>query len=121
MSDDIFLPGEVVNPIPYISRADLFVLSSDYEGFGLVIAEALSVGKTIVSTNCKSGPNEILKGGQFGYLCKVNDSEDLAKTIKLALSSPLEPNLLIERSEDFSLVNVANQYEDLFGRSSKNI
>ena len=107
-----YLPGWVDDPVPYLQYADLFILPSDYEGFGLVIAEALSKGITVVSTNCKSGPSEILKGGELGFLCKVNDSGDLAESINLALSNPIDSNKLIARSDDFSLQNIGKLYEE---------
>ena len=101
---DIFVPGWMKDPLPYINKADLLVLSSDYEGFGLVIAEALSVGTTVVSTDCISGPKEILKDGELGYLCKTNDPEDLAKAINKGLRQPLDKDKLISRAKDFSLM-----------------
>ena len=78
-------------------KSDLFVSPSDYEGFGLVITEALSVGVNVVSTDCQSGPREILKNGELGYLCEVDNPEDLAKSIKKALDKPINKEKLIRR------------------------
>jgi glycosyltransferase involved in cell wall biosynthesis len=61
--------------------SDLLVLSSNYEGFGNVIVEALYCGLKIVSTDCISGPREILNNGEFGSLVPVNDSEAFANAI----------------------------------------
>ena len=61
--------------------ASVFVLSSKYEGFSVVIAEALSVGIPVVSTDCPSGPSEILEDGKYGLLSPVNDYKALAMNI----------------------------------------
>ena len=108
----LFLPGWVNDPVPYLYLADLFVLPSDYEGFGVVITEALSTGLNVVSTNCKSGPSEILKDGELGYLCRVNDPDDLAKSINEALNNPLDKEKLIARANDFSIENIGKLYEE---------
>ena len=88
-------------------------MSSDYEGFGLVIAEAMYTGTTVVSTDCVSGPREILKNGELGYLCKTNDPEDLAKAINKGLRQPLDKDKLISRAKDFSLMKIGREYEKL--------
>ena len=108
----ILLPGWVNDPVPYLHQADLFVLPSDYEGFGVVITEALSTGLNVVSTNCKSGPSEILKDGELGYLCRVNDPDDLAESINEALNNPLDKDKLITRAGDFSIENIGRLYEE---------
>ena len=63
LEEDIFLAGSVDQPINLIKEADNFILSSQFEGFGLVIVEALAAGITVVSTDCQSGPAEILGNG----------------------------------------------------------
>jgi len=65
----------------WYESADMFVLSSDYEGFGNVLVEALNAGLPIVSTDCPSGPSEILSGGEFGRLVPVGRSDLLAHAI----------------------------------------
>ena len=112
LEEIFFLPGWVNDPVPYLYLADLFVLPSDYEGFGVVITEALSTGLNVVSTNCKSGPSEILKDGELGYLCEVNDPDDLAKSINEALNNPLDKDKLIARAYDFSIENIGKLYEE---------
>ena len=111
LEENILLPGQVDDPMPFLEKADLFVLSSDYEGFGLVIAEALSVGLNVVSTDCLSGPREILNDGEYGFLCKVNDPVDLASTIKEALDNPKDMEKLVNRSKDFSIDVIGRQYK----------
>jgi glycosyltransferase involved in cell wall biosynthesis len=69
------------NPYKYIKLCDLFILSSKYEGLPNVLLEAISLGKFIISTNCSTGPSEILTSGRGGYLFKVGDFASLAKKI----------------------------------------
>tara|TARA_B100000787_G_scaffold33904_1_gene23396 strand:- start:409 stop:1536 length:1128 start_codon:yes stop_codon:yes gene_type:complete len=113
LEGNIFLGGWVSDPLPYYDLSDLFILPSDYEGFGVVIVEAMSRGLNIVSTDCKSGPSEILQQGELGFLCHVNDPEALGYAIKNALDSPIKKELLIKRSEDFSEKIIGALYEDI--------
>ena len=69
------------NPFPYLKKADLFLLTSKYEGLPNVLLEAISLKKNIVSTNCPTGPREILKNGKFGFLCEVENYKEISKTI----------------------------------------
>ncbi len=73
--------GSDPNPYPYIARADVFALSSDFEGFGVVLVEALALGTPIVSSDCASGPREILDSGEFGLLVAPGDAEALSRAI----------------------------------------
>ncbi|MGU5595050.1 glycosyltransferase [Aeromonas sanarellii] len=67
-----------------IAGCDLFVMSSRYEGYPVVLVEAMTLGKAIVSTAC-TGPQEALNDGEFGYLVPVNDVNTLAEGIKTLL------------------------------------
>lgn len=98
----------------YYRAADLFVLSSAWEGFGNVLVEALAFGLPIVSTDCNHGPAEILCGGKFGALVPVGDPAALAAAICSSLEAP-EPdrNVLRARSQDFSESRIGAQYWDL--------
>jgi len=69
------------NPYPFIKKCDLFVLSSKYEGLPNVLLEAATLNKSIISTNCPTGPREILMNGKAGTLFKIGDYKDLAKKI----------------------------------------
>ena len=113
LEHSIFLPGWVDDPMPYLRLSDLLILSSDYEGFGLVIVEALSVGVNVVSTNCKTGPSEILKDGEFGFLCKVGNALSLANSVNIALENSLPKEQLISRASDFLPDKIIHQYEKI--------
>lgn len=80
------LPGRILNPFPYMVRADAFVLSSRWEGLPSVLIEALFCGVPVVATDCPSGPMEILEGGKHGLLVPVGDVDALAEGIESALA-----------------------------------
>lgn len=109
----IQLVGFQINPVSWINQADVFVLSSDYEGFGVVLVEALAAGTTIVSTDCDYGPAEILID-KFGYLVPVGDKIGLADKIEFALNNPLQKTLLKDRAKEFSVDDIMLQYDNLF-------
>jgi glycosyltransferase involved in cell wall biosynthesis len=81
VADDVSLPGFVSNPYAYMVRADVFALTSRWEGFGNVLAEALAVGAPVVSTDCPSGPREILQDGRYGRLVPIGDAARLAEAL----------------------------------------
>jgi glycosyltransferase involved in cell wall biosynthesis len=117
LQDKVFLPGFVDNSADLLSSSDLFVLSSNREGFPLVLPEALSCGLPVISTDCPSGPSEILKKGQLGKLVPVDDVESMAEAIIEAINNPDKYSTREERmlrAKDFSVENVVNQYESLF-------
>lgn len=104
------LVGFVPDPSPYYATADLFVLSSDYEGFALVLVEALHAGLRIVSTDCRDGPAEILEDGRYGRLVPVGDSAALASAIDRELQEPRDPALQRRRARDFGVETAAAAY-----------
>ncbi len=69
------------NPFPYLKRADIFILTSKYEGLPNVLLEAATLKKNIISTNCPTGPREILKSGKYGFLCNIGDYRQISKKI----------------------------------------
>jgi glycosyltransferase involved in cell wall biosynthesis len=85
---DVSLPGYADNPYAYMKQASLFVLSSIHEGLPTVLIEALACGCPVVSTDCPSGPMEILEGGKWGQLVPMKDVDALAAAIEASLSKP---------------------------------
>lgn len=115
LEQDVSLPGFVANPYPYMVRASLFVLSSRWEGLPGVLVEALYCGTPLVSTDCPSGPREILADGRYGRLVPVGDVEAMARAMEAVLGgeSARPPG---ESWRPFELEVVVGQYIDvLFG------
>lgn len=110
VADRVIMPGAVLDPMPYYASADLFVLSSDFEGFGNVIVEALACGLPVVSTDCQSGPSEILENGRYGRLVPVGDDDALAEAMSEALLAEHDREALKRRAEDFTPERLAEQY-----------
>lgn len=114
IADRIDMPGFCQNPMPYFRRAALVVLSSRYEGFGMVLAEALACGAPVVSTDCPHGPAEILDHGRYGILVPVGDSAALAQAILATLEAPVAREMLEGRGYAFTVRVAAVRYLDLF-------
>lgn len=112
LRDVVELPGFAIDLAPYYSLANLLVLSSSYEGFGNVIAEALDQGVPVVSTDCPSGPREILQDGKYGTLVPVGDADALAQAMLATLHTPHDPTVLKARARDFAVDTIADQYLD---------
>lgn len=113
LRDRVLLAGYHADPAPWYAHADIFVLSSDHEGFGNVIVEALEHGVPVVSTNCPTGPHEILEDGKHGTLVPVGDVDALAEAMDDALSREHDHQALMRRAEDFSVRKAADAYLNL--------
>jgi glycosyltransferase involved in cell wall biosynthesis len=110
----LWMPGFVDNPYKYMSKASVFVLSSIYEGLANVVVEALALGLPVVSTDCPSGPSEILENGKYGKLVPVGEAEELAKAILYIIKSHKEINqAAIERAKMFEVDKIAVKYLDM--------
>ena len=81
LTEKVMFPGFDENPFKWMHLADCFVLSSDYEGLPGALVQALSISKFIISTDCKDGPNEILKNGEFGQLVPVANEQKLTQAM----------------------------------------
>ncbi|MCH8549099.1 MAG: glycosyltransferase [Balneolaceae bacterium] len=108
----VWMPGFVDNVYDYMKASDLFVLSSSWEGFGNVLVEAMACGVPVISTDCPSGPSEILENGKWGGLAENDNVNSLAETMLRSLSMKQE-RLLNKRVSDFDVNKIANKYLDL--------
>lgn len=113
ISDRVVFAGFQTDPAPFYATADLFVLSSDREGFGNVIVEALAAGTPVVSTDCPAGPAEILDGGRFGTLVPVGDEMALAAAIARTLGMNPDRERLRSRALAFAPEVAAARYLEL--------
>ncbi|WP_175443065.1 glycosyltransferase [Halofilum ochraceum] len=108
---DIDMPGFADNVYAYLSRSRMLVMSSAWEGLGNVLIEAMAVGTPVVSTNCPSGPSEILKDGRLGPLAPVGDAAELARSMTEAWDDPVDPDTLRHSAhERYSVARSAASY-----------
>ena len=113
IQEDLELAGFVSNPFAYLGRARVFVLSSAWEGLSNVIIEALACGCPVVSTDCPSGPAELLGHGTYGSLVPVGDDTALAKAIMQTLDMPQDRDRLLARAKQFSIERAVEQYSQV--------
>ncbi|MCP3870704.1 MAG: glycosyltransferase [Gammaproteobacteria bacterium] len=110
VAEDVALPGGVENPYPWMSEASIFVLSLAWEGFPGVLIEAMACGCPVVSTDCLSGPAEILNNGEYGSLVPVGDDGALAEAIVSTLKSPGHTAERLKRAAEFSVDHSVDAY-----------
>ena len=112
----VLLITDSKNLFSYFKIADLFVLTSIYEGFGNVLVEAGMFKIPIISTNCKSGPKEILNNGKFGDLVNVGDTKKLSKLILKNLKKPNKDKVLkmYKSLKIFNIKEHVTKYEKIF-------
>ncbi|MCK5355723.1 MAG: glycosyltransferase, partial [Methyloprofundus sp.] len=108
---NVQLPGFVNNPYDFIANADTFVLSSSWEGLPTVLIESLALSTNIVSTNCPSGPEEILESGKYGIIVELDDVEALAAAMIDSLTNKKADLKL--RAQDFSISKSIFKYSSL--------
>jgi glycosyltransferase involved in cell wall biosynthesis len=117
LKNNVKLLGFKANPYPYYKNADLFVLSSRWEGQPLALIEALALGTRVVATDCRTGPNEILEGGRLGILVTPEDHTSLAEGIEAAFMK--ERNNSSDREHDigkYRISEASKEYDELFCR-----
>ena len=111
------LPGTLANPFPTLKKADLFVLSSRYEGFGIALVEAMACGVAAVATDCRSGPGEIVRHGVDGSLVPPEDVDALAAAMADLMADEARRRQLASRAAEsakrFDLPQVAQTWDQL--------
>ena len=115
VADCITFMGFVKNPYPYIKKADLMLLSSGFEGFGLVICEAMCLGTAVVSTKT-AGPIEIIENNKFGLLCE-HDDEAIFQAVKTMIENQelrkQYQEVGIERAKQYSVGNALTNFDNM--------
>ena len=115
IATEVDLPGFEPNPYKFMARADVFAVSSRVEGMPNAIIEALACGCPVVSTDCPSGPAEILQNGKYGKLVPIGDEAALAEAIVATLQAAPDPHELRRRAADFSVERATDRYLQLLG------
>jgi len=110
LKDKVWLPGFVENPYKFMAKSDLFVLSSLWEGCPNVLIEAMSLGTPVVSTDCPSGPREILDNGKYGILVPPNSPKELAEAMLLTLRNPPDPEVVKNAVKRFDFIESCISY-----------
>lgn len=113
--DCVEMPGFFENPFSWMTRAAVFSLSSAWEGLPNVLIQAMACGTPVVSTNCESGPAEILEGGKWGILTPVGDANELSKAIQSQLDNPIREGLRA-RAKFFSADSAVDSYLSLLSK-----
>ena len=114
LENSIDMPGFVDNPFSWMAKSDIFVMTSLYEGLPTVLIEALACGIPAISTDCISGPSEILECGKYGDLVTIGSIVELANALINNLNKSHDSTILKERANIFSTENATTEYLDLF-------
>jgi len=119
IGSQVMLPGFISDPIPWFKNAELFVLSSRWEGFGHVIVEAMACGTPVIATDCPWGPTDIITHKETGWLVESENTEALAEAIRRLTLDDAERCRLgsasIPAAERFAAPAISHQYAELFG------
>jgi glycosyltransferase involved in cell wall biosynthesis len=99
---DVGMPGFLANPFPSMKAASLYVLSSKFEGMPGALIQAMALGTPVVSTDCLTGPSEILEGGRWGKLVPVGNAVELAEAMRQSLTAQSVPDVA-SRAQYYSL------------------
>lgn len=110
IASDVAFPGFVDNPFAYMARSTCLVVSSRSEGLPGALIQAMACGAPVISTDCPSGPSEILKGGEFGLLVPVGDDRAMAAAMNAVLESPRPAGRARNRAAEFSIEEAVRTY-----------
>ncbi|NHC34194.1 glycosyltransferase [Scytonema millei] len=113
IAEDVSMPGFVENPYAYMSRASVLVLSSRWEGLGVVLIEAMACGCPAIATDCPNGPSEILAAGKYGPLVPIGDAVSLSVSMLQMLETPVSRDILTQRAMYFSIDRAVSEYLDV--------
>jgi glycosyltransferase involved in cell wall biosynthesis len=113
LNEHVYMPGFVTNPFNYLKTSEVFVLSSIYEGLPNVLIQAMLLGIPCVSTNCKSGPKEILMNGKYGQLIEAGDQLGMSKAIINVLEERWESKSKNGLEKKYNLKKIVNHYLEL--------
>ena len=123
IAEMVWMPGYDANPYKYVSKADVFVLSSFFEGLPNTLIEALAVGTPCVATSCKSGPKEILLDGEGGYLVDVGDDDAMAEALLKTLTEPEKTKEMLKKAKSmlwrFTPEEVGKRYVEMIEREDQ--
>lgn len=118
LADSVRLIGYRANVMPYLRRADIFIHTCLFEGFGYTLLEALACRTAVVSTDCPYGPREVLAGGEYGLLVPPADPQVLADAILKLLDDPAGCRALadkgLQRAKQLCVRRMAEAYEHEF-------
>ncbi|WP_027799337.1 glycosyltransferase family 4 protein [Paraburkholderia dilworthii] len=122
LNDRVLLPGQVGNMPDWYERADLYVLSSRFEGFSMTIVEAMASGCAVVSFDCDAGPGDIITHGHDGLLVQpVGDPQELANALSTLMRDDETRSLMALRAravvDRFSVARVFSMWRDLFAQT----
>ena len=117
IAEDVDFAGFQPNPYAFMQHASLFAFASKWEGLGFVLVEALAVGTPVVSTDCPSGPSEILQNGKYGALVPIGGVERLADAIQETLDAPLSADVLKEAARPYEIEASTDAYIEALGLS----
>ena len=105
----------VDNPFHLMKNAQAFILSSKVEGFGLVLVEALYCGTKVISSNCPTGPSQILLNGEAGELFEVSNVKELLNKLEIIINKEYEKNKIDETLKRYTRENFINNFRKVIG------
>jgi len=116
LQSEVDFVGFTTNPFAYLAKCEAYALSSLYEGLPGALVQAMALGCKIVSADCRSGPREILKSGEYGHLVPVGNYVEMAHALTLALREKHDRSLGRKRTEEFTEERALNSLLSLVHR-----